>query len=237
MELNDSNKRALALGAVAAAGLYARSKYIDGCKVNIVNPGKDESAVVGKTENGTQLAVHDVLYKDCPSLTDQSEAYMVPTPYLFTGLLQMFFAAANVKRRDSGSDIEYERELLTMQDGGTISLDWYPGKNPLAGDEKRPVVIMLCGAGGSSQEYFIRTLAKSLAHSTLKFRVAVFNHRGTSMTPLTSPRPYDMGFTGDIREAVNTLRKRTDSDAKLFGIGFSMGANIMTKYVGEEGDS
>ncbi|KAJ1944116.1 hypothetical protein EC988_006067, partial [Linderina pennispora] len=117
MESNSTSSRALALGAVAAAGLYARSKYVDGCKVNVVSSGKDESAVVGKTGDGDRLTLHDVLYKDCPSLTDQSEAYMVPTPYLFTGLLQMFFAAANVKRRDTTSDIQYERELLTVQDG------------------------------------------------------------------------------------------------------------------------
>ncbi|KAJ1934080.1 hypothetical protein EC988_008917, partial [Linderina pennispora] len=107
---------------------------------------------------------------------------------------------------------------------------------PQPGEEKMPVVIMLCGAGGSSQEYFVRALAKTLAHGTIKFRVVVFNHRGTSMTPLTSARPYDMGFTSDFREAVNALRGRIDADAKLFSVGFSMGANIMTKYIGEESD-
>ncbi|KAJ1726727.1 hypothetical protein LPJ61_005001, partial [Coemansia biformis] len=74
--------------------------------------------------------------------------------------------------------------------------------------------------------------AKRLAPA--KLRVAVVNHRGAARTPITSPRPYDSGFTEDFRTTVKHIRA-ANPHSKLVGIGYSMGANLLTKYIGEEG--
>ncbi|KAJ2841897.1 hypothetical protein J3B02_005745 [Coemansia erecta] len=122
-----------------------------------------------------------------------------------------------------------------MEDGATVSLDWYPGirAQENAADSTRPIALVMSGVGGSSQEHHIRATVKSLAESTLGFIVVVVNHRGTAKTPITSPRPYDSGLTEDFRTAVLHVHKQNPS-SKLVGIGFSMGANILTKYLGEE---
>jgi uncharacterized protein len=58
--------------------------------------------------------------------------------------------------------------------------------------------------------------------------------RGCSMTTLTSTVLYNARSTWDIRQTVNWLR-RTFPNRPLFGCGFSLGANMITNYVGEEG--
>lgn len=54
-------------------------------------------------------------------------------------------------------------------------------------------------------------------------------------TPLTTPRLYTAGHTDDLRQALTFIVNKYPR-APLLGMGFSMGANIMTRYVAEEGD-
>ncbi|KAJ1824174.1 hypothetical protein LPJ56_002870, partial [Coemansia sp. RSA 2599] len=204
----------------------------------VVTSDAKTSVVVRQTDEEGAVTLRDILYAKCLSLTDPETAYMVPTVYLGTGLLQTIYATMRVRLRDHTSDISYERELLTMEDGATVSLDWYPGivgglevEGESAG---KPIALVMSGVGGSSQEHHIRAMVKSLAACGRGFRVAVVNHRGTAKTPITSPRPYDSGLTEDFRTAVKHVHGQ-NPESKLVGIGFSMGANILTKYVGEEG--
>ncbi|KAJ2398587.1 hypothetical protein GGI23_003154, partial [Coemansia sp. RSA 2559] len=102
-------------------------QYIAGCRTMLVTSQRKTSAVVvrgGTAEGGEaeQTTLHDILHNECPSLTDAKEA-MVPTVYLATGLLQTIYATMRIRRRDSSSAVEYEREMLTMSDGATVSLD------------------------------------------------------------------------------------------------------------------
>ncbi|KAJ2724039.1 hypothetical protein GGI07_002244 [Coemansia sp. Benny D115] len=222
----------LGAAALGVAGYFTVRRYIDGCRVQVVTGDAKTSAVVRQTGQEGVVTLRDVLYSSCPSLTDPESAYMVPTPYLATGLLQTIFSTLWVRKKDAGSDIDYERELLIMDDAATISLDWYPGSKEGAHDG--PIALVMSGVGGSSHEHHIRATAKALAQSAGSFHVVVVNHRGTAKTPITSARPYDSGFTDDFRAAVKHVREQ-HPQSKLAGIGFSMGANILTKYIGEEG--
>ncbi|KAJ2692739.1 hypothetical protein H4R19_006101 [Coemansia spiralis] len=119
-----------------------------------------------------------------------------------------------------------------MTDAGTVSIDWLVDAS--LDNRDAPIVLVMAGVGGSSQEYRVRVLAKALVRSSAKFRIAVVNHRGTAHTPITSARPYDSGFTEDFRAVVKHVRAANPHN-KLVGIGLSMGGNILTKYIGEEG--
>ncbi|KAJ2838035.1 hypothetical protein J3B01_001699 [Coemansia erecta] len=221
--------------ALGLLGYFGLKRFMDGCRINVLSAGAKTSGIVRQTEAEGVVTLFDILHKDCVSLTDPQLAYMVPTPYLATGLLQTIYATLRVRRRDQTSDVEYVRELLVMKDGGTISLDWYDCAGAESNDDNSgPIALIMSGVGGSSQEHHIRALTKSLACSTAAFRVAVFNHRGTARTPITSPRPYDSGFTDDFRATVKHVCAANPC-SKIVGIGFSMGANILTKYIGEEG--
>jgi predicted alpha/beta-fold hydrolase len=54
--------------------------------------------------------------------------------------------------------------------------------------------------------------------------------------PLTSPQFYGLSHTDDLRQAMYYIAQ-TYPNAPLLGIGFSLGANILTRYVAEEGES
>ncbi|KAJ3480947.1 hypothetical protein NLI96_g8005 [Meripilus lineatus] len=53
--------------------------------------------------------------------------------------------------------------------------------------------------------------------------------------PLTSPQMYSAGFTDDIRVALMWISKMYPH-APLLGVGFSLGANVLTRYLAQEGD-
>jgi predicted alpha/beta-fold hydrolase len=53
-------------------------------------------------------------------------------------------------------------------------------------------------------------------------------------SPLTTAQFYSAGFTEDMREVVRLQRARYPA-APLMAVGWSLGANILVNYVGEEG--
>jgi uncharacterized protein len=53
--------------------------------------------------------------------------------------------------------------------------------------------------------------------------------------PVTSPQLYSAGCTEDLRVSLMYL-KYTYPNAPLLGVGFSLGANVLTRYLGEEGE-
>ncbi|KAI9499936.1 hypothetical protein GGI25_003266 [Coemansia spiralis] len=217
---------------VSAGLLYSLKRYKEACRVKIVAASKSEIS----GELGEHTNVGSLLNKHCPSLTDPELAYMVPTPYLCSGMVQTVYCTFAALKRDQYSKVDYERESRTMSDGGTISLDWYPHRSTdIAG--RQPIFIIIPGLGGSSYEYHIRCVVKTLvvAGPTSSCRVVVMNHRGSARTPLTSAKFYNAYDTADYRDTVQYI-KESFPNAPLLGVGFSLGANLLTKYLGEEAD-
>ncbi|KAJ2022464.1 hypothetical protein GGI06_001805 [Coemansia sp. S85] len=203
--------------AIAGTALYCGLKrYKSKCLVKIYG-----------TET-SHPSTRALLNEYCSSLTSPTLAFMVPTPYLPTGILQTSFCSLQTLKRDTPSDIAYERELLTTPDQGTLSLDWY------AKHAQGPISIIMAGIGGSSYEYHIRCLVKVLG--TAGFRVVVMNHRGLGRTPLTSPKLYNAQDTSDFTQSLHHIRD-TYPEVPIVGVAFSMGAMLLTKYVGETGSS
>lgn len=52
--------------------------------------------------------------------------------------------------------------------------------------------------------------------------------------PVTSPQLYSALHTDDIRVAVLFITKMYPR-ARLIGVGFSLGANVLTRYLAQEG--
>lgn len=53
--------------------------------------------------------------------------------------------------------------------------------------------------------------------------------------PLTSPQLYSAGHTDDIRTALLYI-SHLYPKAPLLGVGFSLGANVLTRYLAQEGE-
>ncbi|KAF9107426.1 hypothetical protein BGX27_008763 [Mortierella sp. AM989] len=167
----------------------------------------------------------------CPSLFDPAKAVFKPTLWMTGGHLQTAYAAyrsyKNLYR------IDYQRELLDAPDGGTIAVDWAPSFTEKSVDDT-PTLVFLHGLTGGSHESYIRALVEVMTRDH-GYRCAVFNARACADSPLTSAKLYCGAYTDDLRMIVKHIRKILP-EAKLMGIGFSLGANILMNYMGEEGD-
>ena len=95
------------------------------------------------------------------------------------------------------------------------------------------MTLAICpGICNSSESVYIRRV---VYHAQLEgFRVAVLNHLGVLKTlTLTSPRIFNYGNTSDYHLMIEDLLKRFPTN-QLICVGFSMGANLVTKYLGEK---
>lgn len=87
-------------------------------------------------------------------------------------------------------EIPYVRQLLRTPDGGTISLDVFPAFE--SKEDDTPILFVLHGLTGSTQESYIRETVKEVTRSKVHggekgFRVVAMNFRGCKWTLLRAP--------------------------------------------------
>ncbi|KAK7404278.1 hypothetical protein VNO78_05042 [Psophocarpus tetragonolobus] len=161
-----------------------------------------------------------------PALPHLSRPYR-PFPLLAANRhLETIFAA--VFR--SVPDVTLRRHCLRTQDGGAVSLDW------VSGDDRRlpsdsPLVILLPGLTGGSEDAYVRhMLVRARSEG---WRVVVFNSRGCGDSPVTTPQFYSASFLGDLRDVVSHVTC-TYPNANVYAVGWSLGANILVRYLAQE---
>ena len=89
---------------------------------------------------------------------------------------------------------------------------------------------------GSYEPYVRAILSRACAtveEGGLGYRGVVINFRGCAGVPLTSPLFYSAAHTNDTRQALRYIA-HLYPDALLLGVGFSLGANVLIRYLGEE---
>ncbi|KAI7829125.1 Alpha/Beta hydrolase protein [Kickxella alabastrina] len=211
--------------AVGAAVMY-RKNTIDSSGVSLLH-APQTARIEGKK------TLLDIITAECPSLADPEKARFVPTPMLPTADFQTCYNAIR-ERFGKLKIVKYERELITTEDGGTIGLDWSPPFTQMPEDD-RPIVVLSHGLSGGSQETYVQTAIKALTSAPYNFRTVVVNFRGCAGVKLTTHVLYNGGFTSDYGIAVEYIKGRFPQ-SKLVAIGYSLGANLITKYVGEQGE-
>lgn len=117
------------------------------------------------------------------------------------------------------------RERLSTADDDFLDLDF-------CGEGEQPLIILLHGLTGSSQSSYIKGLQQTLLQHGL--RSVALNFRGCSGEYNQSSRCYHSGETGDIDFVYRTLRAR-EPDAQIAAVGFSLGGNVLLKWLGEQG--
>jgi len=105
----------------------------------------------------------------------------------------------------------YTRELLVISDGGTLALDWDQGiPNP---DEKpsKPILIMIPGVAGDSDNMYQISLAR---HVRTHFKVVNLLMRGGNGIPITSGKLNYAGSWEDIKEGFEYVYNKYIKDKK-----------------------
>lgn len=168
----------------------------------------------------------DQILKHAPLL---SEPYTPPRLWGYSGHIQTIIQSAISLLHCPL--VNGRRFFIRAADGATVTYDLYqPIERHSSNDD---VTMAICpGICNSSESVYIRRV---VYHAQLQgFRVAVLNHVGALKTlPITSPRIFNYGNTGDYHLMIKDILKRFPS-SKLVCVGFSMGANLVTKYLGEE---
>lgn len=122
-------------------------------------------------------------------------------------------------------------ELLTLQDGGTVSLHW---SEAASGCIKERIALVLPGLNNDSRTAFVQSSMRHLQDAGI--HAVALNYRGTGGLDLTSRKLGGLDSWHDLREVIDHLKKANPA-AQLFAVGFSMGSAMLLKYLGEAGQS
>ena len=129
--------------------------------------------------------------------------------------------------------VTYEREILTTPDDDDLVLDH------LTGPSTAPRVLVLHGLEGSSHAVYVQGLARALAAAGMRvtavnFRSCARDPANDKLLPPRRPRLYHSGDTSDLDFVVETFAGR-EPRTPLLAIGFSLGGNVLLKWLGEQG--
>jgi predicted alpha/beta-fold hydrolase len=120
--------------------------------------------------------------------------------------------------------VPYERRRLETSDGDFVDLDWScTGSDRLA--------LILHGLEGNSRSTYVLGMARAARHHGLD--VLAMNHRSCGGELNRKPTMYHSGWTRDLHEVllmVESLGRYRSVDL----VGFSLGANVILKYLGED---
>lgn len=164
-------------------------------------------------------------------------------PLLFNGHLQTFWTAVN----SQDVPVYYKRRIFSAEEAafaGTFAVDFtvdpYDGSDETLpprttyykdiefGDigslDTKPMLVTLHGLSGGSHEIYLRRVLRPIVDAG--WEACVVNSRGCAKSKITTGVLYNARATWDVRQVVHWLRK-TFPNRPLFGIGFSLGANIL----------
>ncbi|KAJ7309417.1 AB-hydrolase YheT [Mycena albidolilacea] len=183
-----------------------------------------------KPGHSEKEALQSLVERKCESLFRD---YRAPW-WLFNGHARTLYGFRMFSDMDQ---MWYERKILRVSDGGTLGLDFAPIDTSHLEDDS-PVVVVIPGLTGGSHEAYIRAIlapaSTAVTKGGLGYRVVVVNLRGCAGVPITSPRLYTPGHTDDFRLALVYI-SQLYPQAPLLGVGFSLGAGILIRYLAEEG--
>lgn len=119
--------------------------------------------------------------------------------------------------------IERQRERLELPDGDFLDLD-HIGK----GEDL--MVVILYGMADSAKSPYVKGLMQVIIK--LGWRGVLMYYRGCSGQPNRLPQTYHLGRTDDLTLLFNYLHNAFPK-TRLAAVGYSMGGNILLKWLGE----
>lgn len=120
--------------------------------------------------------------------------------------------------------VRYERERISTRDGDFLDLDWSPVGS-------RKLALVLHGLEGSADRPYMRGMARHFNEKG--WDALCLNFRGCSGEPNRKLRSYHIGETNDLRWVLAHCLDNRKYDTIVL-VGFSLGGNVLLKYLGEQ---
>ncbi|PHR57330.1 MAG: hydrolase [Arcobacter sp.] len=141
------------------------------------------------------------------------------SPHIQT-VLPLFFSKKNSS---------YIREEFIFKDGDFTEIVWSsdPDKK-----EYKNICVLFHGLGGSIESPYIQGMMDTL--SKQGYLCVLMHFRSCGIKPNKALRMYHAGETEDAREFIGMLKSRFKT-AKLHGVGYSLGANMLLKLLSSYG--
>lgn len=130
---------------------------------------------------------------------------------------------SGLRRKVEG--VSQERERLTLADGDFLDIDW-----SFAAQKTKQLAIILHGLEGNAQRPYMLGAAKQFNANGVD--AACINFRGCSGEDNRYYRSYHSGDTGDLKAVIDHVLS-SKKYTQLYLKGFSLGANVLLKYLGE----
>eukprot|EP00340_Litonotus_pictus_P007660 CAMPEP_0170519590 /NCGR_PEP_ID=MMETSP0209-20121228/4955_1 /TAXON_ID=665100 ORGANISM="Litonotus pictus, Strain P1" /NCGR_SAMPLE_ID=MMETSP0209 /ASSEMBLY_ACC=CAM_ASM_000301 /LENGTH=335 /DNA_ID=CAMNT_0010805521 /DNA_START=208 /DNA_END=1215 /DNA_ORIENTATION=+ len=92
------------------------------------------------------------------------------------------------------------------------------------------ILVIIPGACGTSGEFYLTDVMERFTQEN--FKCIAINHRGVLNYKLKNDKLYHTGYTEDMKDVFEFLSKNI-KNSQYFVMGFSMGGNIVTKFLGE----
>jgi predicted alpha/beta-fold hydrolase len=122
--------------------------------------------------------------------------------------------------------VPFVRQRLEMDDGDFIDLDcWWTD-----GQGNGSTVVLCHGLEGNTGRQYMQGMAR--AFGKRGWNVVGMNYRGCSGQMNRTPGFYHSGATGDLRAVLEHV-DRPDRPVRAL-VGFSLGGNLILKYLGED---
>jgi predicted alpha/beta-fold hydrolase len=202
------------------------------------------------THSPTPLTLNnkDGTTTDLLKICEESTPPCQLNPFLFNGHVQTMMTAV----KNDGPPVFYKRKVFDAEEAmyeGTFAVDFVVQPNEdvddrlpirttyfseeafegIASLDTRPMLVTMHGLSGGSYEIYLKHVLFPLIqeHETQQWEACVINSRGCAMHKITTSILYNARATWDYRQTIKWLRK-TFPNRPLYGIGFSLGANILT---------
>lgn len=122
----------------------------------------------------------------------------------------------------------HHRERIETPDG-----DWFHADSRFVSHSEAPTVLIFHGLESNSES--INTQEMAQAFNDIGMHAVCLNFRGCSGTPNNKLSGYHLGFTDDLHQYLLLLKQ--NSTTPIYLAGFSMGANVVLKALGELGET
>ena len=150
-------------------------------------------------------------------------------PYLFglTPLMQgVFYMVMEITYKLMHKN-DFDRELLTLPDGGTIGIDWDGGIPDPSVTPDKPYLIICPGLNGDSRNLYTMALVEEARQ---KYKIGTLLFRGAQGVPITTPKLSYFGMWEDIEFGLNYVDQKYVRDPKtkekrtrMYSYGCSLG--------------